>query len=51
LKSLLKLESNINEEKMLSIKNYNGVLITAEVIKQAILDSMPNLLKTSEASA
>ena len=51
LKSLLKLESNINEEKMLSIKNYNGVLITAEVIKQAILDSIPNLLKTSEASA
>ena len=51
LKSLLKLESNISEEKMLSIKNYNGVLITAEVIKQAILDSMPNLLKTSEASA
>ena len=51
LKSLLKLESNINEEKMLSIANYNGVLITAEVIKQAILDSMPNLLKTSEAPA
>ena len=51
LKSLLKLESNISEEKMLSIKNYNGVLITAEVIKQAILGSMPNLLKTSEASA
>ena len=51
LKSLLKLESNINEEKMLSIANYNGVLITAEVIKQAILGSMPNLLKTSEAPA
>ena len=51
LKSLLKLESNINEEKMLSITNYNGVLITAEVIKQAILGSMPNLLKTSEAPA
>ena len=51
LKSLLKLESNINEEKMLSIKNYNGVLITAEIIKQAILDSMSNPLKTSEAPA
>ena len=51
LKSLLKLESNINEEKMLSIKNYNGVLITAEVIKQAILGSMSNPLKTSEAPA
>ena len=51
LKSLLKLESNISEEKMLSIKNYNGVLITAEIIKQAILDSMSNPLKTSEAPA
>lgn len=51
LKSLLKLESNISEEKMLSIKNYNGVLITAEVIKQAILGSMSNPLKTSEAPA
>ena len=51
LKSLLKLESNISEEKMLSIKNYNGVLVTAEVIKQAILGSMSNPLKTSEAPA
>lgn len=51
LKSLLKLESNISEEKMLSIKNYNGVLITAEIIKQAILGSMSNPLKTSEAPA
>ena len=51
LKSLLKLESNISEEKMLSIKNYNGVLITAEIIKQAILGSISNPLKTSEAPA
>ncbi len=51
LKSLLKLESNINEEKMLSITNYNGVLITAEIIKQAILDSMPNPLEANEVPA
>ena len=51
LKSLLKLESNINEEKMYSIANYNGVLITAGYIEQAILESMPKLKKSSEVPA
>ena len=51
LKSLLKLESNINEEKMYSISNYNGVLITAGHIEEAILESMPNLQETSEVPA
>ena len=51
LKSLLKLESNVNEEKMYSITNYNGVLITARHIEQAILGSMPNLQETSEVPA
>jgi len=51
LKSLLKLESNINEEKMHSVANYNGVLITAGHIEQAILESMPNLQETSEVPA
>ena len=51
LKSLLKLESNINEEKMHSVANYNGVLITAGHIEQAILGSMPNLQETSEVPA
>jgi 2-oxoglutarate ferredoxin oxidoreductase subunit alpha len=51
LKSLLKLESNINEEKMYSIANYNGVLITARYIEQAILGSMPKLKKSSEVPA
>jgi len=51
LKSLLKLESNINEEKMYSIANYNGVLITAGYIEQAILGSMPKLKKSSEVPA
>ena len=51
LKSLLKLESNINEEKMHSVANYNGVLITAGHIEQAILGSMPDLQETSEVPA
>ena len=44
LKSLLKIECNALEEKMHSIRSYNGVLITAQKIETEILDS----LKTSE---
>ncbi len=40
LKSLLKIECNIHEEKMYSILSYDGVLITAHYIEQSILESM-----------
>ena len=51
LKSLLKIECNINEDKMHSIRNYNGVLITAQHIERAILGSMQDLANTSAGSA
>jgi 2-oxoglutarate ferredoxin oxidoreductase subunit alpha len=40
LKSLLKIELNVNEEQVESILSYNGVLITAQHIERAILTSM-----------
>lgn len=43
LKSLLKIELNINEEQMHSILSYNGVLITAQHIEREVLSSMSNL--------
>ena len=51
LKSLLKIECNINEDKMHSILSYNGALITAESIEQAILESMPVVANDKEKSA
>lgn len=51
LKSLLKIECNATEDKMQSILNYNGVLVTAQHIEQAVLESMPNLKKSGKASA
>lgn len=48
LKSLLKIECNVNEQQMLSILNYNGVLITAQHIEQAILESMSASAATSK---
>jgi len=43
LKSLLKIELNINESQMQSILSYNGVLITAQHIERAVLDSLSDL--------
>ncbi len=51
LKSLLKIECNVNEDKMHSILSYNGVLVTAQHIEQAILDSMPKLGKSIKVQA
>jgi 2-oxoglutarate ferredoxin oxidoreductase subunit alpha len=51
LKSLLKIECNINEDKMHSILSYNGALITAGSIEQAILESMPVFASDKEKSA
>ncbi|MGI9251870.1 MAG: 2-oxoacid:acceptor oxidoreductase subunit alpha [Pseudohongiellaceae bacterium] len=48
LKSLLKIECKVNEEKMHSILSYNGVLITAQHIEKAILASLPEF--SSEAA-
>ena len=43
LKSLLKIECNIHEEKMRSILSYDGVLITAQHIEKSIIDSMNDM--------
>ncbi len=51
LKSLLKIECNIHEEKMHSILSYDGVLITAQYIEQSILESMQNLEASGQAPA
>lgn len=51
LKSLLKIELNINEEQMHSILSYNGVLITAQHIEREILSSMPDLKEPEELPA
>lgn len=51
LKSLLKIELNVNEEAVHSILSYNGVLITAQHIERAILESMPELESNSEIPA
>lgn len=51
LKSLLKIECNINEQQMHSILSYNGVLITAQHIEQSILQSMPALSNSIDVPA
>lgn len=51
LKSLLKIECNANEEKMISILSYNGVLITAKQIETEILASLDKAEKTGDARA
>ncbi len=51
LKSLLKIELDINAERMQSILNYNGVLITAQTIEAAILQSLPGLESSGDVSA
>jgi 2-oxoglutarate ferredoxin oxidoreductase subunit alpha len=51
LKSLLKIECNASEDKMHSILNYNGVLITAEQIETAVLDSMSEIENSEGVSA
>lgn len=51
LKSLLKIELNINESQMHSILSYNGVLITAQHIERAVLDSLSNLDKAEDMPA
>ena len=51
LKSLLKIECNIHEEKMRSILSYDGVLITAQHIEKSILKSMQTLEESGKASA
>ena len=51
LKSLLKIECNINEQQMCSILSYNGVLITPTHIEQAILQTMPKLAHSNEVPA
>ncbi len=51
LKSLLKIECNANEEKIRSILNYNGLLITAKKIEDEILASLDRAEKTSDARA
>lgn len=51
LKSLLKIECNINEQQMCSILSCNGVLITPTHIEQAILQTMPKLAHSNEVPA
>lgn len=51
LKSLLKIELDIHAERMHSILSYNGVLITAKHIETAILESMPDLTVSGDATA
>ncbi|MEX0963058.1 MAG: 2-oxoacid:acceptor oxidoreductase subunit alpha [Pseudohongiellaceae bacterium] len=51
LKSLLKIECNIHEEKMHSILSYDGVLITAQHIEKSILNTMQDLKASGEVPA
>ena len=51
LKSLLKIECDANSEKMCSILSYNGILITAEYIERAIMNSLPTLELSEEVPA
>lgn len=51
LKSLLKIECNINEDKMHSILSYDGVLITAQHIEKSIIDSMIEVDASGEIPA
>ena len=51
LKSLLKIECNIPEEKMHSILSYDGLLITAQHIEKSIIDSMNDMDASGEVPA
>lgn len=51
LKSLLKIECGINEDRMRSILSYDGVLITAQHIEKSIMDSMQDLDASGEVPA
>lgn len=51
LKSLLKIECNATEQQMHSILNYNGVLITAKQVEEAVLNSMQDLEDSNDISA
>jgi len=51
LKSLLKIECNIHEEKMQSILSYDGVLTTAQFIEKSIIDSMQDVDASGEIPA
>ena len=42
LKSLLKIELNVDESQVQSIRSYNGVLITAEHISRSVLNREEN---------
>ncbi len=45
MKSLLKIECGADDARLISILNYNGVLITSRQIEQAILDYLESLEK------
>ena len=51
LKSLLKIECNIHEEKMHSILSYDGILITAQHIEKSVADSMIEVDTSEEVTA
>ena len=51
LKSLLKIELNVNEEQVHSILSYNGVLITAQHIERAVLGSMSDVTESKDLPA
>jgi len=51
LKSLLKIELDASPASMHSILSYNGVLITAQHIERAILESMPELEASNDVPA
>ena len=51
LKSLLKIELNINEEQMHSILSYNGVLITAQHIEREVLNSLSDIKESEDMPA
>ena len=40
MKSLLKIECGAHDEKLISIRSYNGVLITAQQIEREVLDAV-----------
>ena len=49
LKSLLKIECNATEEKMLSILSYDGVVTSADHIESAILEDFAKISKLASA--
>jgi 2-oxoglutarate/2-oxoacid ferredoxin oxidoreductase subunit alpha len=51
LKSLLKIECNIHDEKMHSILSYDGVLVTARHIENSIIESMQEMDNSGEVPA